>query len=86
MNFLKNAQIKLFAVAVVAASAGLGAGVAIAGQPEMQGALSSLESAQDYLSHVSEDKDGHANAARHLVAKAIEQVQEGIDYGQAHGE
>jgi hypothetical protein len=86
MNFLKTAQIKLFAVAIVAASVGLGAGVAVAGQPNMQGALSSLESAQDYLSHVTQDKGGHANAARRLVAQAIEQVNAGIAYGQAHGE
>jgi hypothetical protein len=86
MKFLKTAQIKLFAVAIVAATAGLGAGVAIAGQPELQGALSSLQSAQDYLSHVTQDKGGHASAARHLVAQAIAQVNEGLAYGQAHGE
>jgi hypothetical protein len=38
------------------------------------------------LNEVTMDKGGHASKARHLVAEAIAQVQEGIAYGQAHGE
>jgi hypothetical protein len=38
------------------------------------------------LDEVTMDKGGHASAARRLVAQAIVQVQEGIAYGEAHGE
>jgi hypothetical protein len=52
----------------------------------MEGALSSLQSAQTYLSRVTQNKGGHAEKARHLVAEAITQVQEGIEVGESHGE
>jgi len=77
---------KMLCVAVVASAAGLGTGIAVAGQPQMDGALSALQSAQGYLNEVTMDKGGHASKARHLVAQALVQVQEGIAYGEAHGE
>jgi hypothetical protein len=76
----------MIAVAVVSGATGLVAGYAIAGQPDMEGALSSLQSAQTYLSRVTQNKGGHAEKARHLVAEAITQVQEGIEVGESHGE
>jgi len=77
---------RVLGVAVVAAAVGLGYGVAKAGQPQMDAALGALQSAQGTLNNVTEDKGGHAAKARKLVAEAIEQVQEGIAYGEAHGE
>ncbi len=77
---------RMLGVAVVAAAVGLGTGIAVAGQPQMDGALSALQSAQGYLNEVTLDKGGHAAKARRLVADAIVQVQEGIAYGEAHGE
>ncbi len=78
--------LKMLGVAVVAAVVGLGAGIAVAGQPQMDGALNALQSAQGYLNEVTMDKGGHAAKARHLVAEAVGQVQEGIAYGETHGE
>ncbi len=86
MSIFKNAACRMMAVGLVAGGIGLGAGVAVAGQPQMEGALSALQSAQGYLNQVTQDKDGHAQSARKLVAKAIVQVEAGIAYGQAHGE
>jgi uncharacterized protein HemX len=86
MSIFKTNAARMLGVAVVAAAVGLGTGIAVAGQPQMDGALSALQSADGYLNEVTMDKGGHASKARHLVAEAIEQVQEGIAYGQAHGE
>ena len=86
MSILKNTACRMIAVALAAATVGLGTGIAVAGQPQMDGALSALQSAQNSLNEVTQDKGGHAKAARHLVAEAIVQVQEGIAYGEAHGE
>ena len=77
---------KMLAIAIVAAAIGLGAGIAIAGQPEMYGALKDLQGAQAHLGRVTQDKGGHANAARKLVSDAIEEVQKGIAFGHAKGE
>jgi hypothetical protein len=84
MSIFKSNIGRVLGVAVVAV--GLGCGVAKAGQPQMDAALSALQSAQGTLNNVTEDKGGHAAKARKLVAEAIEQVQEGIAYGEAHGE
>jgi hypothetical protein len=86
MSIFKTNIARMLGVAVVAAAVGLGTGTAMAGQPQMDGALSALQSAQGNLNEVTEDKGGHAAKARRLVAEAIEQVQEGIAYGAAHGE
>ncbi len=86
MSIFKSNPARMLGVAVAAAVLGLGAGIALAGQPQMDGALSALQSAQGYLNEVTLDKGGHAAKARHLVAEAIAQVQAGIAYGEAHGE
>ena len=57
----------------------------MAAQPQMDGALRALLTAQDSLGHVTMDKGGHAANARRLVSDAIGQVQAGIEYGKAHG-
>ncbi len=85
MMIFKRNFVKLAAVIGVSVVTGLGAGYAMASQPQMQNALSALEAAQDSLQQVHMDKGGHAAAERRLVAKAIEQVQDGINYGAAHG-
>jgi len=86
MKFLNSTLIRMVAVAAISAAIGLGAGRALAGQPDMEGALSSLQNAQAYLDRVTQNKAGHAAAARHLVAQAIVQVQEGIAFGESQGE
>jgi hypothetical protein len=86
MPFLKSNMSRMIAVAVVAAGIGLGAGIAVAGQPDMEGGLSALQTAQAHLTRVTQDKGGHAAAARKLVAQAISEVQAGIAFGQSKGE
>ncbi len=86
MSIFKTNFGRILSVAVVSVAVGLGAGIAVAGQPRMEGALSALQSAQGSLEEVTMDKGGHAAKARRLVAEAIVQVQEGIAYGEAHGE
>jgi hypothetical protein len=61
-------------------------GLAFAAQPQMESSLHKLEAAQSELQKVTQNKAGHAAAARKLVAEAIEEVQAGIAYGHAHGE
>jgi hypothetical protein len=72
--------------AALVISMGCGIGVARAAQPQMEGALHGLEAAQGELQKVTQNKAGHAAAARKLVAEAIAEVQAGIAYGKAHGE
>lgn len=86
MAIFKTNAGRMLGVAAVAAAVGLGSGIALAGQPQMEGALSALQSAQGYLNNVTMDKGGHAAKARRLVAEAIAQVQDGIAFGEAHGE
>ncbi|MCB8879602.1 hypothetical protein ACELLULO517_05100 [Acidisoma cellulosilytica] len=86
MPLFKTSMSRMVAVAIFAAGTGLGAGMAVAGQPDMEGALHALESAQGHLSRVTQNKGGHAAAARQLVAQAISEVQAGIMFGHAQGE
>jgi hypothetical protein len=72
--------------AAVVISAAFCIGSVLAAQPQMQGALRGLEAAQGELQKVTQNKSGHAAAARKLVAEAIAEVQAGIAYGNAHGE
>jgi len=58
------------------------AGRATAGQPHMQAALSSLQVARTELQAASPDKGGHRTKALDLVARAINQVQLGINYAR----
>jgi hypothetical protein len=73
------------ATAVVIAT-GFCIGSAFAAKPQMEGALRGLQAAQSELQKVTQNKAGHAAAARKLVADAIAEVQAGIAYGNAHGE
>ncbi len=86
MPVLKSGAGRMIAVAIIAAGTGLGIGIAVAGQPEMEGALGALRDAQNHLVKVTQNKDGHANTARKLVAEAISEVEAGIAYGQSKGE
>jgi uncharacterized protein HemX len=85
MTIVKKTTGGMIAVALISALVGLGAGVAMAGQPEMESALRALHGAQAELSKVTMNKEGHADKARQLVAEAISQVEAGIAYGKAHG-
>lgn len=82
-NIFKSRTI---AAAVIAGGLGLGVGVAFASQPDMEGALHALQTAQGHLQRVTQNKGGHANEARKLVAQAISEVQAGIQFGHEQGE
>ena len=84
-NWTTKIRLQAAAVAFVAAMAGLGSGIALASQPQMEGALRSLLSAQSQLERVTLNKGGHAARARALVANAINEVQAGIQFGRANG-
>ena len=84
VKFNKAMIIRAAAAVVISAAACMGS--AQAAQPQMESALHSLESAQRELQKVTQNKAGHANTARKLVADAIAEVQAGIAYGHAHGE
>jgi hypothetical protein len=86
MPFLTSNLCRMLAVAIIATGVGLGAGIAVAGQPDMQGALSALQNAQAHLNRVTQNKGGHAAAARQLVAQAISEVDAGIAFGHSQGE
>jgi hypothetical protein len=86
MRFFSHTTTKILAIAIVAVVMGLGASNAFAAQPDMEGALKGLQEAQAHLTRVTQDKAGHANAARKLIADAIEEVQKGIAFGHTQGE
>lgn len=56
------------------------AGVACAGQGNMQDALKSLREARQSLERADDNKGGHKAKALDLVDKAIAEVQEGITF------
>ncbi len=85
MNNLNKVSVIRTAAAVVIVT-GFCLNGALAAQPQMEGALRALETAQSELQRVTQNKAGHASAARKLVAEAIAEVQAGIAYGAAHGE
>jgi hypothetical protein len=85
MSVRTRTIVQMAAVAIVFGGTCAGIGAAIASQPQMEGALSALQAAQDNLRRVTLNKDGHAEKARRLVAEAINEVESGIAYGRAHG-
>lgn len=85
MKTLFTAKARVLALCVLCGAIGLGAGAAIASQPQMEAALSALRSAQSELQKVTLNKGGHAQRARQLVGQAIDQVEQGIAYGRAQG-
>lgn len=78
---MKFGKSVLAAVVVVAGTAGMLAGMAIADQPNMRNALDNLREARDDLQAASHNKGGHRLAALKLVNEAIDHVQAGIDAG-----
>ncbi|HRE61637.1 MAG TPA: hypothetical protein PKY73_00955 [Hyphomonas sp.] len=78
---MKFGKSVLAAAVLVAGSAGMLAGMAIADQPNMRNALDHLREARDYLQAASHNKGGHRVAAIRLVNEAIDHVQAGIDAG-----
>jgi hypothetical protein len=83
LNFRKR---HVVAFALAAGVTGLGTGLAYASQPDMVGALHALDNAQSHLERVTQNKGGHAAAARRLIAEAIAEVKAGIAVGHEHGE
>ena len=70
---------------ITAASFSLaGAGIAYAYQPHMVNAREHLNQALFELNTADTDKGGHRNQAIDLVHRAIDQVNEGIDYADLH--
>ena len=59
-------------------------GYSIAGQPQMESALSHLQAAEKDLREASHDKGGHRDRALELVNRAEEQVREGMKYDKRH--
>lgn len=60
------------------------AGRATADQPRMQAAQVNLQQARENLQAAAPDKGGHRTKALVLVNKALEQVQEGINWDRRH--
>jgi len=76
----------LAAVGVTAAALiGASAPSAIAYQGNMERALASLQDAFASLQAATPNKGGHRERAMDLIQRAIVQVQEGIDFANAHG-
>jgi hypothetical protein len=71
---------KLIAAAAIAAPAALASQSAAAFEPNMQNALSGLESAHDWLQRATPNKGGHRERALRLVEQAINEVRTGIAY------
>ncbi len=80
-NIFKSRTI---AAAIIASCLGMGA--ALAAQPDMEGALHALQTAQGHLERVTQNKGGHAAAARKLIAQAMSEVQAGLEVGHEKGE
>ena len=78
---------KFFSVILLSAvfiSTGLFTQSARADQPQMEKALADLERAKEALQHAERDKGGHRTNAVHLIDRAIEEVNLGMDAGAHH--
>ena len=67
-------------IAAFAAGGMISTGVVRAGQPNMENALSALQSARASLLAASPNKGGHRDRAIQLVDAAIHQVRAGIAF------
>jgi hypothetical protein len=61
-----------------------GAGAAYAFQPHMVNARDHLNTALNELQIADQDKGGHRDMAIDLTHRAIDQVQQGIDFANMH--
>lgn len=84
MNFWKVSTFvltgSLFAVGIYATARPAQA----EGQPHMQASLQLLKGAQKHLESASHDKGGHRVKAIQATKEAIEQVEKGIAFDNAH--
>jgi hypothetical protein len=55
-------------------------------EPHMSAALGHLQQAKDELQRAAPNKGGHREKAMELINQAIQQVQEGEQYYEQHGE
>jgi hypothetical protein len=62
----------------------LGAGTAYAYQEHMFNARNDLQQGLNELQQAEHDKGGHREQAVNLVQQAIDQVNQGIQWGQQH--
>jgi hypothetical protein len=60
---------------MVAFAAGAATVTAVAEEPHLAGALSSLQEARDDLSLTHDNKDGHPQAAMALIDKAVAEIR-----------
>ena len=61
------------------------AGPQIDHQPRMDAALGDLKAARQELERAVPNKGGHREKALELIDRAIEQVKEGIEFGERYG-
>jgi hypothetical protein len=73
-----------FALAAVLAGATLVPNVIAEPQPKMRAALDSLRAAERDLAEATHDKGGHRAKALQLTKQAIDEVQAGIKFDNAH--
>ncbi len=71
--------------AVAAFVAGCASGPPPSYQPHMQNALALLQSAHSELEQAEPNKGGHRERALELVARAISDVQQGMQWAAQHG-
>lgn len=85
---MKRISIRPVFVALIFAvglAVGVGGGVAWANQPHMNNAINYLNQATTELEAAPSDKGGHKSSAETYIAKAIQEVQWGIDYANKYG-
>lgn len=83
----RRLTVRLLTVALplaLVATAAFKVGEYVQGQPHMEAAMTSMNTAMEHLKAAAEDKGGHrAKAIMHLK-EAISQTQAGIDFAKAN--
>jgi hypothetical protein len=78
---------RICAVFVIAALlVGGTVGICAADEPHMRAALEHLREARQQLEKAVPNKGGHREKAIELIDRAMEQVKEGIEFGEHHHE
>jgi hypothetical protein len=76
----------LAAVVIGALLVGGTVGICAADEPHMRAALEHLREARQQLEKAVPNKGGHREKAIELIDRAMDQVKEGIEFGEHHGE
>jgi hypothetical protein len=77
--------LQVAAIGAVAPALALTTVQALAYQGNMERALAALQDAFASLQAATPNKGGHRERAMHLIEQAMNQVQAGIDFANAHG-